>query len=146
MDDILNSTAAIVALIAAGVFFMTGLLTGVWKYTSIMGNEKSEAPYYVNIAHRAALLYAYAALLIAVFAALSAFSPLVNLLATIAPLFFFGLAILLYVQLGLKNETDNQFRDAPNRGTIKILMTALIIAEIGGFGILFAGFIWRLVA
>jgi hypothetical protein len=144
MDQLLDSNAPVVALIAAGVFFMTALFTGAWKYYCIMASEQSEAPYYVNIAHRASLLYSFAALLIAVFAALSAFPDVVNLVATVVPLFFFGFAIFLYIQLGLKNETDNQFRTLADPGTMKVLMMALMIGEIGGFGMLFAGLIWRL--
>jgi hypothetical protein len=32
MEELLNNTAPRIALIASGIFFMTGLLTGVWKY------------------------------------------------------------------------------------------------------------------
>ena len=144
MDQLIGSSASVVALIAAGIFFMTALITGAWKYYSIMASEQSEAPHYVNIAHQASLLYSFAALLIAVFAALSGFPDLVNLIATIVPLFFFGFAIFLYIQLGLKNETDNQFRTLADPATMKVLMMALMIGEIGGFGVLFAGLIWRL--
>lgn len=144
MDQLLESSAAVVALIAAGVFFLTALATGIWKYSHMMADDKGEAPYYVNIAHRASLLYSFAALLIAIFAALSGFSALLNLVAAVVPLFFFGFAILLYIQLGLKNETDNQFRHVVDPGKMKVLMAALIIGEVGGFGILFMGFISRL--
>lgn len=145
MDQLLDSSASIVALVTAGIFFMTALFTGAWKYYSIMASEQSEAPYYVNIAHRASLLYSFAALLMAVFAALSAFPAMLNLVATIVPLFFFGFAIGLYILLGLKNETDNQFRTLTDPRAMKILMMALMIGEIGGFGVLFAGLIWRLI-
>src|SRR5690554_1398343 len=57
-------TTAEFTLLAAGIFFMNGLLTGVWKYVAMMRNEKARAPYYVDIAHRASLMYAFAAILI----------------------------------------------------------------------------------
>ena len=58
-----------IALLSAGVLFMTGLLTGLWKYLAIARSPQARAPYYVDIAHRASLLYAFAALLMAAMAA-----------------------------------------------------------------------------
>lgn len=143
MDQLLESGAAITALMASGIFFMSGLLTGVWKYTITLASETAEAPYYVNIAHRASLLYAYAALLVAVFASLSVFPGWLNMIGALAPLTFFAIAILLYIKQGIENTTDNQFRNPPNLAQIKILMAALIIAEIGGFAILLLGTMLR---
>jgi hypothetical protein len=45
-----------VALTAAGVFFTTALFTGVWKYRHMLLTEGHVAPFYVDTAHRAALL------------------------------------------------------------------------------------------
>lgn len=53
--------AADFSLLAAGVFFLIGLITGVWKYAEIMRSEKTRASYYVDIAHRTSLMYALAA-------------------------------------------------------------------------------------
>jgi len=105
MEELLNSTASRIALTASGIFFMAGLLTGVWKYICMRQHPRAEAPHYVNTAHLTALMYAFSAQLLAVFAAISAFSNLVNTIAVIPPLLFFGIAITHYVQLGLS--TDN---------------------------------------
>ncbi len=134
------------SIAASGVFFGTGLLTGVWKYLAIARTPRAQAPAYVDIAHRASLLYSFAALLIAQFARLSAWSPLVNLWAAAAPLAFFALAILGYVIHGWLDDTDNQLR-APQaigrfvlpRGALPAFMFALMGAELGGFCVLFAG-------
>ena len=59
------------AIIFAGVFFLNGLLTGVWKFNQISKSVDGKAHPYVDIAHRSSLLYSFAALLIANFAYLS---------------------------------------------------------------------------
>lgn len=134
------------ALLASGLFFLTGLLTGIWKYLAMMNSEKAEAPYYVNIAHRTSLLYAFAAQLLAVFAALSAWSPMVNLWATLFPLVFFAAAIFTYVVHGVLRDTENQLARPHRLGPVSLpgiliggFMWALIMAEVGGFVVLFAG-------
>ncbi len=144
MEAILNETAPIIAISCAGIFFMVGLLTGAWKFTCMMKSKDFKAPYYVDIAHRAALLYSFAAILIAVFAYLSIFSSWVNILATIAPLLFFAIAIVNYIKLGFVNETNNQLRDSENPSGDKIIMGSLMVAEIGGFFVLLVGFFIRI--
>src|SRR6218665_544349 len=138
--------AVSLAIIASGIFFLSGILTGVWKYLAIMRSEKAEAPYYVNIAHRTSLLYAFAAQLLAVFAYLSAWSECINFWATLMPLVFFAAAIFTYVVHGALRDTDNQLANPHRLGSVTLpgfllqgFMWALIIAEIGGFIVLFAG-------
>jgi len=140
------ATATKVALLSAGVFFMVGLLTGVWKYLAIRRSAEAQAPVYVDAAHRAALLYSFAALLLARFTELSPFSDAVTLLATLAPLAFFAFAITTYVIHGVLRDTDNQLERPHRLGrhvlppvVIAAFMWMLIIAEIGGFAVLFAG-------
>lgn len=138
------------ALVSAGLFFLSGLLTGVWKYACMARTSQAQAPVYVDIAHRAALFYSFAALLLAVFAGLSAWSECVNFWATAAPLAFFALAIGGYALHGVLGDTDNQFRRPHQVGTLKlprhallVFMVALCVAEIGGFLVLFAGLLRR---
>lgn len=123
---------------------MVGLLTGAWKFSCMMKSKDFKAPYYVDIAHRAALLYSFAAILIAVFAYFSVFSQWVNILATVAPLLFFAIAIINYIKLGVVNETNNQLRDSENPAGDKIIMGSLMVAEIGGFFVLLIGFFIRI--
>ncbi|MBW2941725.1 hypothetical protein [Zhongshania aquimaris] len=52
------------AIISAGVFFLVGLLSGIWKYKQIMASDKGEAHPYVDICHRSSLFYG---VLIAIF-------------------------------------------------------------------------------
>lgn len=120
---------------------MTALLTGVWKYRHMLVAEGHLAPFYVDTAHRAALLYTFAALLLARLVEESPFSPAVNLAAIGGPLAFFATAIATYIRLGAENRTENQFHERTFATTWG--MAALIIAEIGGFGVLLAGFLLR---
>ena len=144
MEAILNQTAAMIAISCAGLFFMIGLLTGAWKFFCMMESETFTAPHYVDIAHRAALLYSFAAIVIAVFAYFSAFSDKINTIATVAPLLFFAISIVNYIKLGIENKTNNQLRASENRVVDKVIMSTLMVAEIGGFSILLIGFFIRI--
>ncbi|HUH75463.1 MAG TPA: hypothetical protein VLZ75_13795 [Chitinophagales bacterium] len=123
-----------IAIIASGVFFMTGLLTGVWKYFAIMKSPNHQAPIYVDIAHRAALMYAFACLVLLEFIKWSTLSDLVESLAAGFPILFFAIAIGTYVILGFTDHTDNQFK---KRNFITTTgMYLLIAGEVGGFAVL----------
>jgi hypothetical protein len=139
-------SADLFCLLAAGVFFMSGLLTGVWKYTSIMGAESAQAPVYVDIAHRTSLMYAFAAILLREFVPYSPLGPTGTLWAVAVPILFFASAVAMYILHGILRDTDNQLRrpHVLGRGTvpgalIAAYMVALIVGEIGGFAILFYG-------
>ena len=144
MEELLTHTASRIALGASGIFFMTGLLTGAWKYLCMRQSQKTEAPHYVNTAHRAALMYAFAAQLLAVFAATSTFSNTVNTIAVIFPLLFFGIAIIHYINLGLTTESNNSIRDSDDRKKNYLILNILAVSEIGGFSVLLVGFFLRL--
>lgn len=128
-----------IVLLLAGLIFLAALLMGVWKYQQIATSEQHTAHPYVDIAHRAALLYAFATLLIAVFVELSAWSTAVNLVAASIVIAFFIAAIATYVVHGWRQDTDNQLRH-PVKGT-SAFMVALIVGEIGGFAVILAGFV-----
>jgi len=127
-------------LLAAGLIFLLALALGVWKYRQMATSENHLAHPYVDIAHRAALLYSFATLLIAVFVELSVWPTWVNLTAAMVVVLFFVIAIVTYMSHGLKRDTTNQF-EHPDRG-VHAGMLALIVAEIGGFAVLFAGFVY----
>jgi hypothetical protein len=138
--------ASKLTLFACGVFFLIGLLTGVWKYLSIWRSPRSQAPRYVNIAHRSSLLYSFAALVLLKFLELSPYSETVNLIAVAFPLFFFTVAISTYILHGIIRDTDNQFQKPYRLGKLylpplvfHLLIWLLILGEIGGFVVLFVG-------
>ncbi|OBK18062.1 hypothetical protein [Mycobacterium asiaticum] len=126
-------------LLAAGLIFLLALGLGVWKYRQIMVSEDHRAHIYVDIAHRAALLYSFATLLFAPFVELSAWPSWVNLVATMVAVFFFVAAIGSYILHGARRDTENQF-DPPVPGT-RLAMAALIVGEMGGFAVVLAGFV-----
>jgi hypothetical protein len=139
-------TAENLAIISAGVFFLTGLLTGVWKYQQIMTSQDSSAHPYVDICHRASLLYAFAAILLAKFAEVSQLSNRVEIISVGVVVFYFATAITTYFVHGLLKDTENQLKAPHAMGQLTIsskvillYMWSLIAAEIGGFLVLFYG-------
>ncbi len=146
MDALLNTMASFIALSAAGLLFLVGLLTGVWKYVCMRRNPEAKSRYYIDVAHRAALMYAFSAQLLAVFAALSIFPPWVNTVAVALPLIFFALAQVHYVQWGATSTSSNSLRDSPNKSVDYLILNMLAAAEICGFSVLLLGFFLRAVA
>jgi hypothetical protein len=128
-----------VVLLLAATMFLWALLLGVWKYRQMATSSDGLAHPYVDTAHRAALLYSFALLLVATFVELSAWGVLVNLLAAGALAFYFFAAVGGYALHGWRRDTTNQFHPpAPGLGAF---MWSLIVAEIGGWLVLVAGFV-----
>ncbi|TQF69320.1 hypothetical protein FK531_11320 [Rhodococcus spelaei] len=126
-------------LLAAGLIFLLALGLGVWKYRQMAVSENHLAHPYVDIAHRAALMYAFATALIAVFVELSDWPTWVNLTAAAVVVFFFVAAIGSYILHGATRDTDNQFAHAGI--PLHLSMVLLIVGEMGGFAVLLAGFV-----
>ncbi|WP_418004317.1 hypothetical protein ACNO8X_04390 [Mycobacterium sp. PDNC021] len=132
-------TATVVTVFAAGLIFLLALILGIWKYRQMAVNPNHLAHPYVDIAHRAALMYSFSTLLVAVFVQLSAWSMWVNLTAAMVLVFFFVIAIAAYIQHGFRRDTTNQF-EHPSGG-LHAGMVALILGEVGGFLVLLSGFV-----
>lgn len=132
------STDTAITLLAAGLIFLLALGLGVWKYRQMVTSPNHLAHPYVDTAHRAALLYAFATLLTAVFVELSGWPSWVNLTAAMVLVFFFLAAIVSYMIHGALRDTTNQF-EKPS-AAMHLAMVSLIAGEIGGFGVLLAGF------
>jgi TRAP-type C4-dicarboxylate transport system permease large subunit len=129
-------------LLAAGVMFLVALVLGVWKYRQMATSADHLAHPYVDVAHRAALLYSFATLLVAAFVQFSGWSTAVNLICAGVLYFFFLGAVVAYSYHGWRRDTDNQFRDpVPSAAAVHGYMTALIVGEIGAFSVLLAGFL-----
>ncbi len=133
------SLAVKISLAASGVFLLWGMLLGVVKYRAIMRSRAHRAPVYVDIAHRAALLYSFAALVLAKLLEYSPYSERVQLIAAGVPLVFFALTIAGYAAHGLRDDTDNIF--AERSFTTTWFMYALIVGEIAGTAVILWGFI-----
>ena len=141
------SAAEKLCTLSAGLFFLTALLTGVWKWRGMATSKTGQAHKYVDTAHRASLLYSFAALLLGRFSALNELSARTNVFAVSAPLIFFALAIGSYILHGALGDTSNQIakprlgRRALPVWATPLFMVSLVAAEIGGFVVLLVGFV-----
>ena len=124
-------------VIAAGVFFLNGLLTGLWKFRQMATSDDGTAHIYVDLAHRASLMYAFASILLAVFVNISQLPAGLELFAVSLLVGYFAIAIIGYMLHGYKHDTDNQMRNMSTAANM--FLWSLVIAEIGGFLILFYG-------
>ena len=127
-----------VIVLVAGLLLLWALGLGVVKYHQMSTLTDGTAHRYVDIAHRAALMYSFAALVLAVLAQFSAWSVMVDVIAASVVLLFFVAAVVGYTVHGLRRDTENQFVD-PVPGT-HLFMVSLIVGEIGGTAVLVAGF------
>ncbi len=127
------------ALLAAGITLLVAMVLGAWKYREIATTPEHRAHVYIDIAHRAALLYSFALTTIAGLIEFSDWSVNAHLAALGVLVFFFWTAIGSYVVHGFLKDTENQAAssDLGTRG----YMIALIIGEIGAMGFLLVGFI-----
>jgi hypothetical protein len=133
------SPAVKLALLASGIFLFVALVGGVLKYRGIMRSENRRAPYYIDIAHRAALMYSFAALVMAELLKYSPYSETFQIVITAVPLFFFAVSIAQYFKLGIENKTNNQFKK--HNVFMKLNMWLLVVGELGGVGFIVLGFI-----
>ena len=132
--------STLLTLIFCGLFFLTSLISGIWKWRSMMSRPNHQAHIYVDTAHRASLLYSFACLVLVKFLEYSPFPEWLNVISAGSPLLFFAAAVVTYIRLGLSQETENQFTERNFRTTTGMIL--LIAAEIGGFALLFAGFLY----
>lgn len=129
-----------IALLFSGIFLLVGMLTGVWKYRLIMKSENHKAPIYVDIAHRNALLFSFACLVIAKLMEFSPFSPTIQLVITLIPLFYFALTTINQVKEGALNRKETIFNQRNFSTTW--FMYGLIIGEVGAISLMVFGFIY----
>ena len=135
---------------SAGGFFLASLLAGAWKYACISRSPEAKAPYYVDVAHRSALMYAFACALLALFCADNAWSTSVTLVSSALLVAYFAVSVLGYVVHGALRDTENQLQrphrlgssTVPN-GAMTAFMVSLIAAEIASFLIILSGYIIR---
>lgn len=133
------SPAVKISLAASGLYLLAGMLLGVVKYAKIMRSAEHRAPVYIDIAHRAAFMYSFAALVMAKLLEHSPYTARVQLGALSLVLLFFTLTIAGYCAEGLRDRTDNLFR---RRNFVTTWYMYLLIAgEIGGLAVILWGFV-----
>ena len=135
-------------MVSSGLFFLSGLLFGAWKYAAIVRSEQAQAPVYVDIAHRAALLYSFACALLAELCARNAWANGVNLSAAVVLISYFAVSVFGYLVHGALRDTDNQLKRPHRLGSKTIpngamlgFMVSLVIAEVAGFLVIFSGYL-----
>lgn len=104
-----------------------------------MTSPSHRAHPYIDVAHRAALMDSFAALVMAELLRYSPYPVSVQLVITGVPLLFFATAIGQYFRLGLLGGPTNQFRERNFNTTWG--MALLIVGELGGVGAIVWGFI-----
>jgi hypothetical protein len=129
-----------IALLFSGLFLLSGMLTGIWKYARIMSSPEHRAPVYVDIAHRTSFFYSFASLVIAALIGFSPFSAFWQMVIVAVPLSYFALTVIGYVKEGFLNRTENIF--AERNFVTTWFMYSLIAGEIGGFLLILGGFIY----
>ena len=127
-----------IVIFGAGLIFLLALALGIWKYHQMATSESHLAHPYVDTAHRAALLYSFAALLVATLVEFSGWSQTVNLVCAGVLLGYFVVTIVLYMWLGWRAGTGNQWTE-PMAGR-NAYMFLLIVAEMGAVSVLLVGF------
>lgn len=127
------------AVAAAGVLLLVGMVMGVVKWRQMLTSPIHQAHPYVDIAHRAALMYAFASLVLAALVVPGWLPLRVAVAAVVGPEIFFAAAVATYIRLGVAARTENQFT---RRGfTTTTGMLLLSAAEIGGTVVALAGFV-----
>ena len=126
------------SLASSGLFLLAGMLLGVVKYQKMMTSQTHQAPVYIDFAHRASLLYSFAALVIAELLRYSPYSGTAQVWMAGMPLFFFAATVARYIQLGIENKVDNQYRERNFVTTWGMYL--LIVGQIGGVAAILWGF------
>ncbi|WP_067467139.1 hypothetical protein [Nocardia amamiensis] len=69
---------------------------------------------------------------------LSGWPSAVNFGAAVVIVLLFVVTIANYIRLALQRQTDNQMRNPPP--SMRFVLAALVVGEIGGFSVLLVGF------
>lgn len=124
---------------AAVTIFVVALVLGVWKWRQSLTSSDGTAHRYVNVAHSAGLMYSFAtAAIVAPLVQFSGWPSAVNIVAAAMVVGMFFVTIGNYIRLALEAKTDNQMRD--RRPSLRFVLEALVIFEIGGTLVLLTGF------
>ena len=129
-----------VALLSSGLFLFVGMIAGILKYRGMMASDNHKAPMYIDIAHRAALMYSFAALVMAELLKYSPYTLEFQLVICVVPLFFFALAIAQYLKLGIEGREVTQYSERNFNTTWGTIL--LVVGELGGVGFIVWGFVY----
>jgi hypothetical protein len=128
------------AVLFSGVFLLIGMLTGVWKYAAIMKSEKHKSSMYVDIAHRNALLFSFACLVIAKLMEFSPYTPMAQIVITVIPLFYFSVTTINQIKHGLAGRKETVFSER-NFSTTWFTY-GLIVGEVACIALMIGGLVY----
>lgn len=137
MSPLINELSVALAIVLAGIMLLVGMATGTWKYIEMRRAPNARAPMYVDIAHRAALMYSFAIAVLALLAALSPLPQSVEIAAIIVDSLFFFIATGTYVLLGIRRTAKTQYHE--RTFTTGMGTWVLAIAEVGSTAVLVVG-------
>lgn len=124
-------------LLAAGCFLVWGMILGVWKYVQMARPPFASHPY-VDIAHRSALMYAGACVVLCLLTRQSTLPDAVEWVAAALSVALYAAAVCSYVINGLCRRSGHQF-DARAPKVLHLGMLVLIASEIGAASVLLYG-------
>jgi hypothetical protein len=78
------------ALLNSGLFLLFGMIAGAWKHQKMLLSPQHQAPVYVDITHRASLMYSFVSLVVWKLAEANAYPVAFTWYAVVAPVTFFG--------------------------------------------------------
>lgn len=128
-----------IAIAAAAGQLILGMVLGIWKFLGMATSDEGVAHPYVDIAHRAALLYSTATVILIPLAQFNVWSETANTVAVCVVVALFVGNILNYAYHGWKKDTTNQVH--PVTPLVIGGIVVIIVGEIGGVGYLLAGFL-----
>lgn len=137
MENLLLPTQ--ISIAAAAGTLLLGMLLGIWKFFGMATSGNGFAHPYVDIAHRSALMYATATLILVPLAQFNEWSTTANTIAVCIVVFLFVANILNYAFHGWKEDTTNQVH--PVTPLVIGGIIVIIVGEIGGVGFLLTGFL-----
>lgn len=128
-----------VVYLISGLFLFLGMTIGILKYRAMMRSEDHKAPVYIDIAHRSALLYSFAAMVMAQLLQFSPYSLVMQAVIVGVPLMFFFISTSQYLRLGLKGQEITQYAEKNFNTTWGTYV--LIVGQLGGVGLIVWGYV-----
>jgi hypothetical protein len=129
-----------ILLLFAGLFLLSGMITGIWKYKRLLSSPEQNAPVYIDITHHSSFFYSFACLVIAKLIEYSPFSPGVRFVIAALPLVYFSATIIIYGAEGFLSQSESHV--SGSGFVTKWFMNGLVAAQIVSLILILYGFIY----
>lgn len=124
----------------AGLFLLSGMITGIWKYRIMMRSPEQSAPVHIDITHHSSFFYSFACLVIAKLIEYSPFSPGIRFIIAALPLVYFSATIIIYAAEGFLSRSEPPHTEGSFAA--KWIMNGLAAAQIISLILILYGFIY----